>query len=432
MTGATGRPVVASGGSLGAPSRTATPALGGAMTAERIAAVLAERDAIQANLLDLDNSFVRQLLDGARLTGQTGQRWAACTATLTGLWETYLAYSAVVDRIAQLSGGARGPAKKDQAELTELLAAPCVQLPAAQVPLGRRDLTAAGNPPVTIATAVQTMRGSFAEVTMVTGAVEAVLSGVGPPLDAAAADLLRVRPLAAGLGGGIEAELAAAQSDLDALRATMATDPLSLLNDPMLQTAMGATAVGVDTSSADRLRARAAALAVRVADLDRLRAGARNRIDALAASVLAARAARQEAIAAWHQAKTRVTQVPALPPAIAEPPLASLAATADGGRWDRLGAELDRCEAELAAAAGQTRDLTQAAAAAVARRDELRGLLGAYKAKAARLGGAESVALAEHYDQAHELLWTAPCDLAAAQAAVTAYQRAILATEGRR
>ena len=50
--------------------------------------------------------------------------------------------------------------------------------------------------------------------------------------------------------------------------------------------------------------------------------------------------------------------------------------------------------------------------------DELRGLLGAYKAKAARLGAAEDPGLAERYDQARDLLWTAPCDLAAAAAAV--------------
>jgi hypothetical protein len=71
-------------------------------------------------------------------------------------------------------------------------------------------------------------------------------------------------------------------------------------------------------------------------------------------------------------------------------------------------------------------------AALVARRDELRGLLGAYKAKAARLGAAENEDLAARYDQARELLWTAPCDLAAATAAVTGYQQAILAMEGRR
>ena len=65
----------------------------------------------------------------------------------------------------------------------------------------------------------------------------------------------------------------------------------------------------------------------------------------------------------------------------------------------------------------------------MAKRDELRGLLGAYKAKAARLGGAEDPGLAQRYDQARDLLWTAPCDLAAAETAVAAYQQAVLGVQ---
>ena len=72
------------------------------------------------------------------------------------------------------------------------------------------------------------------------------------------------------------------------------------------------------------------------------------------------------------------------------------------------------------------------AAALLDRRAELRGLLDAYQAKAARLGAAEDTELGKLYAQAHDLLWTAPCDLAAAAAAVTSYQEAILALTGGR
>ena len=60
------------------------------------------------------------------------------------------------------------------------------------------------------------------------------------------------------------------------------------------------------------------------------------------------------------------------------------------------------------------------------RRAELRGLLDAYRAKAARLGGAENTDLADGYQLAHDLLWSAPCDLAAAAGAVRRYQQAVL------
>ena len=38
----------------------------------------------------------------------------------------------------------------------------------------------------------------------------------------------------------------------------------------------------------------------------------------------------------------------------------------------------------------------------------------------------------ERYQQAYDLLWAALCDLAAAAAAVTRYQQAIVALSGRR
>jgi hypothetical protein len=394
---------------------------------QRAAAVLAERDAVQANLLELDGSFAKQVLEGAALTGQTRDRWAAASAALAVLWETFLAYSAVVDRVAALGAGPRHPARKDLPELSALLTEGCVQLPGPQVPLARRDLAAPGRPPVTLAAAVGAMRRAFTEVTEVTSAVEAVWAAVAVPFDAATEELARARPLAAGLGADIEAEFAAAEAALRAQRAAANADPLALWQPS--PAGRGGTA---DTAAAVRLRAEVAALAPRIAELDRLRQQARGRIDGLAAAVAAARTARGDAVAASRQAATRVGALPPLPPEIAEPPLASLGGLAAGGQWSRLEAELDRCEAELATAAAQTAAVRAAAADAVGKRDELRGLLRAYKAKAARLGAAEDPDLAARHDTAYGLLWTAPCDLTAAEAAVAAYQRAILGGEGRR
>ena len=147
--------------------------------AGRVAAVLAERDAIQANLLELDGSFAKQVLDGATLAGATRDRWATASAALAALWETFLAYSAVVNRVAALGAGPRRPARKDLPELSGLLTAGCVQLPGPPVPLARRDVAAAGRPPVTLAAAVGAMRRAFPQVTEVTSAVESVWAALG-------------------------------------------------------------------------------------------------------------------------------------------------------------------------------------------------------------------------------------------------------------
>src|SRR5580692_2738859 len=163
------------------------------------AAVLAERDAIQANLLELDGGFTRRLLDGATLTGQTRERWDAASATLAGLWETYLAYSAVVDRVAELGVGPHRPAKKDLPELDSLLTGARVQLASAAVPLAHRNLSDTGVRTVTLTGAVTAMRRSFSEVAEVTSTVETVWTQVNERLDAAEAELSAGLPRAAGL-----------------------------------------------------------------------------------------------------------------------------------------------------------------------------------------------------------------------------------------
>ena len=396
------------------------------MTAEqaaeqRAADVLAERDAIQANLLELDGSYTRQLLDGAPLTGRTRERWDKASATLASLWETYVAYSAVVDRVDELGVSGRPVQYRDLPELTGLLTGTSVRLTRARAPLARRDLADTGMQELTLEASVAAMRRAFTEVAEVTSAVETVWTEVGRRLDAVAEELTRARPLAAGLGDDTDAALRDAQANLDSLRGAVNDDPLAHWHDGR-----------ADTIAADQLKEQVADLTARIAELDRLRAQTQRTIDELTTATAAARAAREDAIAAWRHAAERITGIPPLPPEITEPSIASLTKLAAAGRWTRLQAELDRCRSELAAAAAATEDSRRSAATALGRRDELRGLLGAYKSKAARLGAAEDGDLAARYDQAYELLWTAPCDLAAAAAAVTGYQQAILAAEGRR
>src|SRR6185312_1841469 len=188
--------------------------------------------------------------------------------------------------------GSKRPARKDLPELNELLTGGCVRLAGAPVPLARRDLVAATRPPVTLAAAVGAMRRAFSEVTEVTAAVEAVWAAVAVPLDAATGDLARVRPLVDGLGTDIQAEFGDAESALAAQRAAANADPLALWR-PAPDGAAGSGGDGrVDTAAAERLRERIATLTPRIAELDRLRQQARQRIDGLAAATAAAGAAR--------------------------------------------------------------------------------------------------------------------------------------------
>jgi hypothetical protein len=250
-------------------------------------------------------------------------------------------------------------------------------------------------------------------------AAEAVWGEVGGLLDQAGAELARATALAAGIGDdALSSALAAVSAQLSSERTTLNSDPLALWHE-------GHT----DTTGASQVREQVAKVVARAETLAQLRDGARQRIDALAGTVATVNAVREEAVAAWQRAAEKVAAgfLPPQPPPVADFGRASLDALAASGEWQLLADEVDRAERELATALTRYRDATIAADGALGRRDELRGLLQAYKAKAARLGGAEDLVLTQRYDRARDLLWTAPCDLGTAAEAVAAYQQAILA-----
>jgi hypothetical protein len=401
-----------------------TPVLTRDQAGAAVKAAVAERDAIQANLLELDSSFGKQLLAGAELTGDTRRRWEATAATLATLWQIYEAYTAVVDQAAEAAARHLGP--RELATITTLLTGRSVQLASGPAPLAGRDLADPGREDLTLATAVARMRGAFTAVTGVVSAAEQVWTEMAGRLDAIGAELARVTQDADTLGDeALTGNLAAAQGKLARLRDTLNSDPLALWQGDGR----------VDASGADRLQERVAAAATRAEELVHLSVDARQRIAEVTAAAAAARSAREDAVAAYQQAAAKVVAaaLPSPPAELADQSarLAALGPLLVGGRWTRLASELDRLDRELATVTASFREAERAAAAALARRDELRGLLGAYKAKAARLGGAEDASLAERYDRARDLLWTAPCDLTAAEAAVAGYQQAVLGVQPR-
>ncbi len=258
--------------------------------AAAVKAAVAERDAIQANLLELDSSFGKQLLAGAELTGGTKRRWDATAGTLATLWQVYSAYSAVVDQAAETVARHLGP--RELAAITGLLAGRSVQLASGPAPLAGRDLADPGREDLTPATAVARMRGAFTAVTEVISAAEQVWTEVAGRLDAAGAELARVTPLAATLGDeALAGDLDAVQGKLSRLRDTLNSDPLALWLGPP-----GAAGPGrgpVDTSAADRLAEQATAVAARAGELVRLRDDARQRIAGVTTAAASARSARR-------------------------------------------------------------------------------------------------------------------------------------------
>jgi hypothetical protein len=370
--------------------------------AKAVANAATERDAIQSNLLDLDNSLGIRLLKGTSLTGVSKTRWDAMSRELASLWDLYAAYAAVIDEAA---------GSRDLGRVTTLLTGPSVQITRGPTPLAQRDLADTGTDRLTLGGALTRMRTQFADVAALAAGTEKAWNDAATGLEAIATELARTDPSS---DPTLASEAAAVRTELGRLRDGLNADPLGVLPGP-----------------AAALRDRAAALAARSAELAAVRDNADARVAATRQAADAARAAHADAVAAAERAAVKMIvreQVPGFTDP--SPRLAAVAELRASGRWPRLAAELDALDRDLAAATAQFRDTERRMAGLLARRDELRGLLDAYKAKAARLGAIED--LATLYDAAREVLWTAPCDLDVAEQAVQRYQQEVLTRGARR
>ena len=400
---------------------TLTSAQAAAALAERSA----ERDLIQVNLLDLENSFGKRLLAGAQLTGVTKQHWESAAADLTSIWDVFTAYSGAVQRAAQILDGSRRLNGALLVTMTELLAADSVVLTGQDVPLARRRLTASAQPEerITLDVAVQRMTELFTRVAETVSAAETVWNDVTGRLDQVATVLTTALERAADLGDeSLGAQLDGVNAELRVMRDQLSSDPLVFWRDGR-----------VDGEGAGQLLQRTRAAAMHTTALRRLRDDADRRIREVAGLVAAAqsseRAARQQYELAGQ--KIAASQLPAAPAAAADlnQRLAELDALRADGRLRQLATEIAVIEKEATAAAARWQELDASARALLDRRAELRGLLDAYQAKARQLGATEQPRLTRSFQIARELLWSAPCDLAASAEAVLEFQNAVLAVQ---
>jgi len=381
-----------------------------------------ERDRISNDLLDLEAHPGHQLLKGAELSGVTQQRWAEARERLATLWVLFDAYRRVIDEAERLLARSPRPGPAELAELTRLLAGPSVELKPEEVPVERRSLVRISAERLGLDEVVARMDSAYQEVAQVVAAADNAWSALLPRLDEADAAKGAAERLLATLGG-TDHELDRLGRELAELRRRVRGDPLSFVSGGV---SGGAAA---DTSALERV---AAALAARRDHLEqalRVREGFDARARELEERIAAVRAAEDEARAARDRAIIKIKDpvLPQLPRQAATladrlAGLASLRATGDWSAVARAAADLDRAAAD---ALRQARDATRAIDELLERRNELRGRLEAFRAKALRQGLAEHPELLRLFRQAQDLLWTAPCDLRQATRAVSGYQRAL-------
>ncbi|MGG2462989.1 hypothetical protein ACO0M4_24795 [Streptomyces sp. RGM 3693] len=411
--------------------------------ADRVLARLgAEYEAIESSLLALQDHAGRRLLEGAELSGVTKERWGETERSLTVLWSLFDAYTEVLTAAREVRARRRWPSAEDLAELSEVLHGGVVPVPAGAgdgggdggpgpgVPAARAEWGGAGR--LGLEELVGRLTGLYARSLDVIVAADAVWSALPARIDLLAEELRRTRSLAHSVGvrpGEHPAgdDLERITDELARLRAQVIADPLAF----WVSSGAGSAAPGggrPDTVRYDRAaraledirREVAAVLDVRQ-DAERRLMLLRDVLSRADRTLTEARQARGEVLA-----KIAASEVPAVsgPSTVLHEQLVAAAEYRRRAQWHRLSPLLDSLEDRAEDELQRARESLTAVTAPLAVRAELRGRLDAYRARVTRHGLSADPLLVERYDLARRMLWSAPCDLRAAEQAVWRYQEA--------
>lgn len=401
---------------------TSKPPLSWERVEQALQRLHAEQDTISTALLDLENHHGHQLLDGAELTGATGRRWAETQGRIRSLWQMFDLYRRTLARVEELHDRRPRPGHPGLAELTRLITGAAVELTGEEIPLQDRSLLgpARSSEWLTLDELVTRMNGIYAEITEVVAAADAAWSELLPRLSCSAEVMREVEELLRSLEpvGAGQDRAARIGQELAEVRAAVLTDPLSLVGD-------GA----VDTTAIDQLDTDLAAFRDELTAAGEIQREFAGQVRDIGRVLERVEAAQTEAVQARERVLTRI-DAPTLPSIrnLAGPlrdRLVSLGELHRQGRWLDLAKRTAGLRRSAADALDQISATLGAITAPLHRRDELRGRLEAYGAKAAQLGYGEDSNLARLHQQAHDLLWRAPCDLRQATMAVKTYQQAV-------
>jgi hypothetical protein len=369
-------------------------------------------EAIGANLLEVELDPNRGLLDSSALEGESATRWGEASTTLAQLWQWHALLEQLLDRATQLRGARPRVPDKRLREVRELLEGASIELSSEHVPLEQRDLLAQTALRCTPQELLERSSAAFDQAKTVLAAAGNTWDALLPRLHAARAALQESAALAGALGEGEPPGLDRARERLSELTEKLSKDPLSVSSEEVADLERSLQAFRGDLDSLDELRHE---IATQLAD-------ARELLDEF-------RDVAQEGADAHRQALAKIAA-----PAIHEPlsvdvalesQLEDVERIARHGAWREARAVLGQWTARARSLLEQARRIARENSAPIEARNELRGLLDACQAKAARLGLIEDPWLAGMFEQAHDSLYTAPTDLVRASELVHRYRRTL-------
>jgi len=354
--------------------------------ADDLAALTDAEARLAAALVELERHPGHLMLAAGAYTGITAERWSQASATLAALWGDFATFRGALDE-----------ARARPAERHRLVRAVSVET--------------CDGASITLDALACRMDAALREVSDVVTTCDAthraVFTALAPLADRARAALATIRELDP--NGADTVRLATALAEVER---TLVHDPLALAHRAV-DDVLAPIAAAVDP------------VVARCAELTAVREGWTAGLAELEAALGAAAAVRAEADRAGRRARELIAGVDPLAPDPLPPLRARLAALPRIPGWPARAAAVQDLRTAVARTTAALQTAADAAAELVDRRGELRGRFDAYRAKATRLGVAERPDVLAAGDRVRDLLWTRPCDLAAATVAVVDYLRLI-------
>jgi len=376
---------------------------------EQLAAAV---DAISVNLVDIERDPTLALLRHATLRGASAREWDDARAALDHLFEWYPKLIDVVDRAQRLRGGRTKLAPAVEAEVDGLVRGASISLSDADAPLGARDLLAGRASPerCTPTDLLARMSEAFDRAQDVIAGIARVWNDLTPQL----LDLRRRAEAAAdharAIGGNAAPNLTATQRRIANLAEQVLADPLAADRREVDRVGGDLDACERALQHADEFRREIAGHLAR----------ARTLLDELEATL-------RDRDTAREHTRTRISGSDLPQPVPTDPTLEAdlrrIADDAHAGNGANVEPALTAWCARATALVERARADLLANQEPVAARNELRGRLEAFRAKADGIGASERPALAAIYREAHAVLYTAPTELTIARELVGRYAR---------
>jgi len=362
---------------------------------------------IGANLQELEQHSVYQLLMTDVLTGATAKALQSVKNADPNLWTLFTLLSSALDTARRVRGTGSRVGQAERSDLTHRLFEQSVLVAADVVPLGERGLTGSSSREerVSIEALIDQMSALYEPVRDVVTHAETVLRSVLPRLNSAEATLASLRKECIALG--IKSiELDRIDETVQRIRDLSLTDPLSIPADTRHTFDQAIHAASVQIAAARSSHNELASDIAAATDLlDQCRTlieqASRSRSDSIAKVAQPIGLRQPPGVAAIDGPQGLAARL--------QPILSSSAP------WQNIRQQLDGWAVGAQRFREQLDRVVAANSHPLEKRDELRGRLTAFRAKMAATGHSEDPVLRDMSAEAHNELFTAPTDLARAE-----------------